>query len=247
MLVRLLLCLLSSLVLPKAKAEPFMIYGPHDGHPKYFEEDGEAKGIVVDISRHCLDEMKVPYRIRLIPWARAYRQAERAEGAVIGLSVSQERLELFDFSEPIFTERVMLLVKMGRKFPYERIEDLKGRLIGVTNGTSYGTAYDEAVANGTLTIVGFNSTQSGLAMLNRERVDAILIGSSVNVGGLVERSEDLRGSVFTTLPLPFKTDSKHMGIAKSLKMGWFLDSFNQCLERGHAAGTFESFVYRYTN
>lgn len=247
MLVRLLLCLLSSLVLPMAKAEPLMIYGPNDGHPKYYEEDGEAKGIVVDISRHCLDAMKIPYQIRLAPWARAYRQAERAEGAVIGLSASQERLELFDFSDPIFTERIMLLVKMDRKFTYERIEDLKGRLIGVTTGTSYGTAYDEAVANGTLTIVGFNSIQSGLAMLQRERVDAILIGSSVNIEGLVERSEELRGSVFTTLPVPFKTDSKHMGIAKSLKMGWFLDSFNQCLGRGQADGTFESIVYRYTN
>ena len=232
MLVRLFLSLLITLVLPMAKAEPFMIYGPHDGHPKYYEEDGEAKGIVVDISRHCLDKMRVPYQIRLIPWARAYRQAERAEGAVIGLSVSQERLEMFDFSEPIFTERIMLLVKMGREFPYERIEDLQGRLIGVTNGTSYGSAYDGAVANGNLTVVGFNSILSGLAMLQRERVDAILIGSSVDVGKLVEHSEELSGSVFTFLPVPFKTDSKHMGIAKSLKMGWFLHSFNQCLERG---------------
>lgn len=247
MLVQLFLFLLIALVLPTAKADPFIIYGPHDGHPKYYEEDGKAKGIVVDISRHCLDEMRVPYQIRLIPWARAYRHAERAQGAVIGLSVSQERLEMFDFSKPIFSERIMLLVKMGREFPYERIEDIKGRLIGATNGTSYGTAYDEAVANGTLTVVGFNSILSGLAMLQRERVDAILIGSSVDVEKLVGHSEELRGSIFATLPVPFKTDSKHMGIAKSLKMGWFLDSFNQCLERGSATGTFESMVNRYIN
>lgn len=249
MLARLLfhLCLLLSLAAPLVRAEPFMVYGTHDGYPKYYEENGQAKGIVVDISRHCLDEMQVPYRIKLVPWARAYTLAERGGGAVIGLSMSQERLTLFDFSEPIFIERIVLLVKQGREFPYERIADLRGRLIGASIGTSYGTAFDEAVADGTLTLVGFNDTRSGLAMLQRERIDAILLGSSVDVARLVESSADLRGSAFATLPVPFKTDSKHMGIAKSLKMGWFLERFDQCLGRGHAAGTFEPIVYRYTN
>lgn len=239
--------LLALLAVPGAQAEEFMVYGSHDGFPKYFEENGEARGIVVDITRHCLNEMQVPHQIKLAPWKRAYTMAERGAGGVIGLSMSAERLTLFDFSEPIFTEYIVLLVRQDRAFPYEKIADLKDKLIGVTTGTSYGTDFDEAIADDTLTIVGFNDTRSGLAMLLRGRIDAILIGSSVDVAKLVRGSPELQGGAFATLPVPFKTDSKHLGLARSLRMGWFLERFNQCLKRGYASGIFDTIIYEYSN
>jgi ABC-type amino acid transport substrate-binding protein len=242
-----LILLLALLVVQSAQAEVFRVFGAHDGFPKYFEEDGEAKGIVVDISKHCLNQMQVPYEVQLLPWKRAYTMAERSEGGVIGLSISEERLTLFDFSEPIFTEHIVLVVQKGREFPYQSITDLKDKLIGATIGTSYGTAYDEAVANGTLTIVGFNDTRSGLGMLQRERIDAILLGSSVDIRRLAQSWPGLQPDAFTTLPVPFKSDSKHMGIAKALKMGWFLEQFNQCLKNGHDTGIFAPIVYQYSN
>lgn len=245
-----LLCLLWLLAIPAAQAaqtDAFMIYGSFDGFPKYFEEDGEAKGIVVDISKHCLDEMQMPYQIRLMPWMRAYTMAQRGEGGVIGLSISDERLALFDFSEPIFTERIVLVVKKGREFPYEQVADLRDKLIGASIGTSYGNVFDAAVADGTLTIVGFNDTRSGLAMLMRERIDAILIGSSVDLKRLGQDIPELQGAAFSTLPVPFKTDSKYLGISVALKMGWFLQQFNQCLERGYNSGAFDSIIYHYSN
>ncbi|MDP2746722.1 ABC transporter substrate-binding protein [Pseudomonas sp.] len=242
-----LILLLALLLVQTAQAEVFRVFGAHDGFPKYFEEDGEAKGIVVDISKHCLNQMQVPYQIQLLPWKRAYTMAERSEGGVIGLSISDERLTLFDFSEPIFTEHIVLVVQKGREFPYQNIIDLKDKLIGATIGTSYGTAYDEAVANGTLTIVGFNDTRSGLGMLQRERIDAILLGSSVDIRRLAQSWPGLHPDAFTTLPVPFKSDSKHMGIAKALKMGWFLEQFNQCLKNGHDTGIFAPIIYQYSN
>lgn len=242
-----LLLFLTLLAAPLAQGEAFMVYGSHDGFPKYFEQDGQAKGIVVDISKYCLDEMQMPYQIKLLPWARAYTLAERGGGGVIGLSISKERELLFDFSEPIFTERIVLVVKQGREFPFEQIADLKDKLLGATTGTSYGTAFDEAIADGTMTLVGFNDTRSGLAMLQRERIDAILIGSSVDISKLAQGHPDLQGAAFATLPAAFKTDHKYMGIAKSLKMGWFLQRFNQCLKRGHDAGAFDSIIYHYSN
>lgn len=242
-----LILLLVLLLGQTAQAQVFRVFGAHDGHPKYFEQDGEAKGIVMDISKHCLNQMRVPHQIQLLPWKRAYTMAERSEGGVIGLSISDERLALFDFSEPIFTEHIVLVVHKGREFPYKNITDLKDKLIGATIGTSYGTAYDEAVANGTLTIVGFNDTRSGLGMLQRERIDAILLGSSVDIRRLAQSWPGLQPDVFTTLPMPFKSDSKHMGIAKTLKMGWFLEQFNQCLKNGHDTGIFTPIIYQYSN
>lgn len=244
---RLLILLLALLLGRGAQAEAFMVYGTHDGFPKYYEEDGQAKGIVVDISRYCLDEMRVPYRIKLLPWARAYTLASRGEGGVIGLSHSAERQTLFDFSAPIFTEHILLVVKQGREFPFQGIADLRDKLIGVSIGTSYGTAFDEAVAAGRMTIVGFNDTRSGLGMLLRERIDAILMGSSVDLEKLTRGHPDLERGTFVSLPVPFKSDSKHLGIARSLKMGWFLQRFDECLRRGYESRAFDSIIYDYSN
>ena len=243
-----LLMLLMLLVLaPSAHAEVFRVFGAHDGFPKYFEHEGQAKGIVVDISKHCLNQMQVPYLIQLMPWKRAYTMAGRSEGGVIGLSVSDERLALFDFSDPIFTEHIVLVVQKGREFAYQNLADLQDKLIGATIGTSYGTAYDDAVASGNLTIVGFNDTRSGLGMLQRGRIDAILVGSSVDIRRLSESWPGLQPDAFTTLPVPFKSDSKHMGIAKTLRMGWFLEQFNQCLQQGYDTGIFTPIIDQYRN
>jgi len=249
MRVHTLLLLLMLFPLSGVHATPdavFMLYGSHDGYPKYFEQDGKAKGIVVDISAHCLNAMQVPHHIQLLPWKRAYTMAERGDGGVIGLSKSEERLALFDFSEPIFTEHIVLVVQKGHEFPYQNISDLKDKLIGASIGTSYGTAYDEAIAEGNLTIVGFNDTRSGLGMLQRQRIDAILLGSSIDIPKLAQSWPGLQPDAFTTLPVPFKSDSKHMGIAKSLKMRWFVERFNQCLKKGYASGAFTPIIQRYS-
>ena len=124
---------------------------------------------------------------------------------------------------------------------------LRDKLIGASIGTSYGNVFDAAVADGTLTIVGFNDTRSGLAMLMRERIDAILIGSSVDLKRLGQDMPELQGAAFATLPVPFKTDSKYLGISVALKMGWFVQRFNQCLARGYSSGAFDAIIYQYSN
>ena len=141
----------------------------------------------------------------------------------------------------------VLVVKQGREFPFQQVTDLRDKLIGASIGASYGNVFDAAVADGTLTIVGFNDTRNGLAMLMRERIDAILLGSSVDLPRLVRDNPDLQGATFATLPVAFKTDSKYLGISVTLKMGWFLQQFNQCLERGYNSGVFDSIIYQYSN
>ncbi|SEE10846.1 hypothetical protein [Pseudomonas anguilliseptica] len=81
-----LILLLALLLVQTAQAEVFRVFGAHDGFPKYFEEDGEAKGIVVDISKHCLNQMQVPYQIQLLrchgnaptPWPSAAKAVSSA-------------------------------------------------------------------------------------------------------------------------------------------------------------------------
>jgi ABC-type amino acid transport substrate-binding protein len=189
--------------------------------------------------------MQLPFKIKLVPWKRAYFQAEKGMGGVIGLSKSDERLAIFDFSEPIFTEHIVLVVKKGRAFPFEKISDLKGKLIGVTNGTSYGSAYDHAVADGTMSVVGYNDIYSGLAMLQFERTDAVLLGSSVDLAKLALEDSRIKPELLEMLPVPFKSDSKHLGISKTLNMRGHLDRFDACLLRGHASGGFNPIMLEY--
>lgn len=235
------------LLLPKALADDFMVYGAFDGYPKYFEQEGQAKGIVVEITQACFKDMQVPFQVKLMPWMRAYALAEKGQGGIIGLSKSKHRQQIFDYSEPIFTEHIVVLVKKGREFYFQEIADLKGKLLGVTRGTSYGTGYDEAVADGTIAIMSFDHLLNGLVMLQLERVDGVLLGASIDIQELAKSDPRLHPESFIALPVPFKSDSKYLGILKQLEMRGVLSQFNDCLKNGQAAGKFNEIIDRYVN
>lgn len=119
--------------------------------------------------------MNYPYTVKLYPWKRAYINALSGEGAVIGLSKNSERLKLFDYSDPLFYGDLMVVVKKGKESPFQTIPDLKGKVIGVDRGSSYGDAFDQAVADRTLEIYEYSKPANALKMLLAGRIDAILI------------------------------------------------------------------------
>ncbi len=236
------------LILPAStgQASELLVMGTNDGYPKYFTgQHGEARGFIVDIASWCLDEMAQPYRIELQPWARVYNRALAAEGAIIGLSKTTERLAIFDYSDPMYTEHIVVLVKRGREFSFSGIADLRGRSIGVARGTSYGDEFNRAVDEGVFTIAPHNELRNGLAMLQANHIDVILLGSSVDIAAIAKQDKRLKAENFVALPNPLKSDSKFMGIHKSLKKQDFLLNFNKCLQQGQKKGIFERFMRNY--
>ncbi|GGE31454.1 ABC transporter substrate-binding protein/permease [Streptococcus himalayensis] len=68
-------------------------------------------------------------------------QSGQADGMIAGMSVTDARKETFDFSEPYYTSNAILAVKDNSKIA--SYEDLKGKTVGVKNGTASQTFLTE--------------------------------------------------------------------------------------------------------
>ncbi|MEW4354105.1 ABC transporter substrate-binding protein/permease [Streptococcus pneumoniae] len=68
-------------------------------------------------------------------------QSGQADGMIAGMSVTDARKETFDFSEPYYTSNAILAVKENSKI--SSYEELKGKTVGVKNGTASQTFLTE--------------------------------------------------------------------------------------------------------
>lgn len=230
-----------------AYADELLIVGDDASAPKYYLENGTPKGFIVDIVVWCLQDMKEPYTIKLYPWKRSYQMSLDGKGGIIGLSINSERLKIFDYSEPLYYDDLMVVVKKGKEFPFQSISDLKGKIIGVSRGTSYGDAFDQAVADKIFTIYEVSKTVQALQMVAAERpIDAVLMGpGKLGLQKVIATQEKFQMDEFSILPVPFKRDTKHLGILKSLGMQNFLTQFNASLKKGQDAGVFDKMIESY--
>lgn len=107
--------------------------------PYVVEREGRATGPLVDVLRSVCEQLRWRCDIQLLPWRRAYADAEagRVDG-IFPLLQTPEREALFLFSSPVIDARYALFSRGGLSYVYQGPASLKGREIGVygPSGTS---------------------------------------------------------------------------------------------------------------
>lgn len=243
-----------SAVQNKALAEEIELTGNEARAPKIFNDaDGNASGVLIEIMKYVAQETGAKFSYKLYPFARAYDQTVKGNMGIIGLSVTAERLALLDYGkEPLFYDDVVLVVRAGKEFPFEKLEDLRGKKIGVPRGSSFGELYEKAVKEKIFEPVPGPRPSTQLAMLLLDRVDAVMI--SMGKVGLEEalkgesgKDADLRQerAKFVILPKPFARDPNHMAFAKSMHKTDFLVKVDQALIKGHQSGAIARLIDQY--
>ncbi len=235
-------CLLLACVLlcNLALADEILIVGNNYSIPKIYAEGDQPRGMLVDILRY-VDAVMPGHRLtlHLYPWARAYRMAERGRAGIIGLSWATERQHVFDYSEPLFYDEVVVVVRHGDSLVFNRIEDLKGRRIGLGVGGSFGDEFEQARRQGVFQVDEDNGPVSRLKKLLANRIDVALINpGTAGLQRAIALDPELsrRAAEFQVLAQPLKRDANYLGFHKRLKMDGFLAEFNQHIRRGYANG-----------
>ncbi len=107
--------------------------------PYVVERQGKATGPLVDVLRAVCEQLRWRCDIQLLPWRRAYADAEagRVDG-IFPLLQTAEREPLFLFTSPVIDARYALFSRSGQSYVYQGPASLKGREIGVygPSGTS---------------------------------------------------------------------------------------------------------------
>ncbi|GAK58371.1 amino acid ABC transporter substrate-binding protein, PAAT family [Candidatus Vecturithrix granuli] len=231
--------------------EEITILGNDYSPPKIFMDGETPAGILTDIVKYLDQQMPdYTFKIELYPWVRAYENAVEGKGGIIGLSMTEERLKIFDYSEPVYYDEVAIVVLKGQEFPFETIEDLQGKTIGIGRGGSFGEEYEKAKQAGLFKIEEDNGPVMRLRKLLAKRMDCAFINpGEVALHYTVKQDEELlrHKEEFVVLPTPFKRDPNFLGFSKKMGMANFLQAFNAELKKAYESGAIQKIIDQYSN
>lgn len=226
------LILLLVLISPPTGAETVVVFGDDSYAPVISLQGGKPSGLLVRTLEWVSNRTGDVYELRLYPWQRSYSQAESAAGGIVGLSWTQKRAEVFEYSDPLYDDNIQVVMAEGRTFPFQRLADLKGKVIGGQIGASYGQEVDAAIASGLFTVDRDNSEVARLKKLLAGRLDAAFIGNgTLGLNSILGRDTDLASNSrrLVVARHPLTVDELHLAFAKSMNMGPLLLRFNRAL------------------
>ena len=114
--------------------------------PFEFRENGELTGIDMDILRAIADDQGFDVEIRSLGFSAALAalSSNQVDGVIAGMSITDERKEVYDFSEPYFESGVQMAVPASDE-ETKGYEDLEGKTVVAKTG-SEGESYAKSIA-----------------------------------------------------------------------------------------------------
>ncbi|MBQ4129012.1 MAG: transporter substrate-binding domain-containing protein [Ruminococcus sp.] len=98
-------------------------------------ESGEYVGIDMDIMAAIAEDQGFEYNMMNVGFdpALAKVQAGQADAVIAGMTITDERKEIFDFSEGYFEDGQVMVV--AKDSDIDSLDDLKGEVVATKNGT----------------------------------------------------------------------------------------------------------------
>lgn len=102
---------------------------------EFTDENGDFVGIDVDILAAIAEDQGFEYDLQSLGFDAALAAVEsgQADGMIAGMSITDERKEIYDFSEEYYDSTVCAAVKADAD--YASLDDIKGQTVVVKNGT----------------------------------------------------------------------------------------------------------------
>lgn len=230
-----------------AAGEPGAVILDTDDLSRRFEiKDGVPAGFLADLLQQALAGAgyRVDFHIR--PWVRCFD--ETRTGAVDGMFAlyrNPERERLYLFSDvPLDVAGEYIYVRRGRSLDTAHwTEVLRGKRVGIVNGTWHGRRFQEAEDRHLFAAVeSVNSYESLIDMLAAGRIDAAFATIDTMRGALtraaradrIERAEP----EIDTLPI-------YLAFTRRRDLTAVRDGFDRELRRMREDGRYDALVRRY--
>jgi len=164
----------------------------------------------------------------------------------VGISNTSQRRELFSFSDPIYDDDIQVVVLKDHEFRFDSLEDLRGRIIGITDGASYGEEVDAAIQKGLFKTDTDPGDVSRLLKLLAGRFDAAFVGNGrAGFERLISKDAKLSSqrSSFVLLPRMLTRDPLHLAIPLTVQKSALLQRFNTALAELRNSGELERIAH----
>jgi ABC-type amino acid transport substrate-binding protein len=169
----------------------------------YLDSSGKPAGFDVDVARYLARALfEDEGRLELVPVTSGSRipflYSDWIDMIVATMTVTEERRQVLDFSDPYFVSASLLLVPAGSGV--RGIEDLAGKTVAFLEGSVQEKDLEQ-VAPGAKR-VAFRSMDEAVAALRGKKVDA-LCQDDMLVLALARGSRDLKAAGKPILPRPY--------------------------------------------
>ncbi|KAB7707242.1 transporter substrate-binding domain-containing protein [Bacillus aerolatus] len=143
--------------------------------PFEFEQDGEYKGIDIDLINAIADSQDFNIKFSPMDFGGIIpaMQAGELDVAIAGMSITDERKKVVDFSEPYFDAGLTLVVKKDNK-DIKTISDLKGKIVAVKKGTTGAAFAQENAEKEGYTVKQFNDSPAMFQEVANGNADALI-------------------------------------------------------------------------
>jgi glutamine transport system substrate-binding protein len=143
--------------------------------PFEFEEGGEYKGIDIELINEIAKSQG--FKIKLNPMDFGgiipAMQAGELDLAIAGMSITDERKKVVDFSDPYFDAGLTLVVKKGTA-GIKTIDDLKGKKVAVKKGTTGAAFATKHAKEKGYQVVQFNDSPAMFQEVSNGNADVLL-------------------------------------------------------------------------
>ncbi|XJZ27904.1 transporter substrate-binding domain-containing protein [Bacillota bacterium Lsc_1132] len=160
----------------KGSSEKVYKVGVDTTYPPFeFKEGNEYKGIDIDLINAIAKNQG--FKIQLMPMDFGgiipAMQANQLDVAIAGMSITDERKKIVDFSQPYFDAGLTVVVKKDNT-SIKSVNDLKGKKVAVKKGTT-GAKYavDNAAKLG-IEVVQFNDSPAMFQEVANGNADALI-------------------------------------------------------------------------
>lgn len=163
-------------------------------------------------------------------------QAGQADAVIAGMSITDARKKIFNFSDPYYTSNILLAVKQGA--PIKAYEDLAGKTVGAKNGTASYTFLEEHAGTYNYTLKAFDEASTMYDSLNSGSIDALMDDEAVLKYAIQQ------GRQFET-PIPGEKSGEYGFAVKLGSHPELIEMFNNGLAALKASGEYKQIIDSY--
>jgi len=226
----------TEVVLVNASYPPYVM---PQGHPL-------GPGIDMEVAMTALENMGVRTSVQLVPFKRALAMLEEGRADLTtSLSFREERDEYLLWSLPYRTDTsYIFFTRKDASFEPRRVEDLRGKSVGVVRGFVFPSAFADDAA---IVKVEAPHVASLVGMLLKGRFDALIVNSIVGKHELMAtgRLAEVKQAPFSLRSLNDK--GTVMGFSKARVSREFVERFNAELRKMLDDGTIDRIEDKYLN
>jgi polar amino acid transport system substrate-binding protein len=203
-------------------------------------EKGEIVGFDIDVVSAVAKKAGIEVKFVNTPWEgifNALAQGDR-DLLVSSITITDERKQTMDFSDPYFDANQLIAVKNDSKVT--RFDDLKSLKVGVQTGTTGDEAVAKLQGKNSANIKRFESTPLALKELEAGGVDAVVADNGVVINYVANNSGSRFKTVSDAAFVP-----EHYGIAIKKGNTELLAKINKGLAEIRADGSYDRFYAKY--